>query len=215
MSDTRIQTGERWLKDDGAVYDRLNWFIAANMYEASQRRLFRTGDDEQEMLLMRRPVATARAYALFGMLLGALPPAAIFYHFFSYGISRYNHELNGLFPFFLLMNVVCLIVGKIIGGRMGRSMDETERTPWVKMILAAAIYGWGWGLATGAAGGAVAFGVGALVGASLASPIGIVAFILFTILHRLVARGGMIDARHFWPLACGVTITIAALILGM
>lgn len=215
MSNTRTQIEERWRKDESAVYDRLNWFIAANMHEASRRRLFRNDDDEQEMLLMRRPIATARAYAVFGLLLGALPPAAIFYRYFSYGVSRYNHELSGLFLFFLLMNMVCLLVGKIIGGRMGRSMDETERTPWIKMILAAAIYGWGWGLATGAAGGAVAFGVGALVGASLASPIGIVAFVLFTILHRLVARGGMIDARHFWPLACGVTMTIAALILGM
>ncbi|MCA1555820.1 MAG: hypothetical protein LC747_03925 [Acidobacteria bacterium] len=32
-------------------------------------------------------------------------------------------------------------------------------------------------------------------------------------LRLIMARGGMIDARHFWPLACGVVFTITALIL--
>jgi hypothetical protein len=39
------------------------------------------------------------------------------------------------------------------------------------------------------------------------------AFTLFTLLHRLLVRGDMIDARHFWPLACGITMLIAALVL--
>ena len=73
--------------------------------------------------------------------------------------------------------------------------------------------GFAWGAITGAAGGAICFGIGAIFGALYAAPVGTLAFILFTPLHRLLARGGMIDARHFWPLACGVTMTITALIL--
>ena len=83
------------------------------------------------------------------------------------------------------------------------------------MILNAMLTGLCWGLVTGAAGGLVAFGLGAIVGVICAVPIGVCAFVLFTTLHRPLARGGMIDARHFWPLACGITLTISALILGM
>lgn len=214
MSDIRAQNEERWLRDESAVYNRLNWFIAANLYETSRQRFFRNSTDEQEMLLMRRPLPTARAYALFCLLLGALPPAAMLYRLFSYGAYRISYEMSVLVILCLMMNVTCALVGKVIGERIGRRMDEIERASWLKMIVTAALYGWWWGITTGAAGGALAFGVGAIVGASVAVPIGIVAFILFTVLHRLIARGGMIDARHFWPLACGVTITIAALILG-
>ncbi len=68
---------------------------------------------------------------------------------------------------------------------------------------------------TGALGGFVFFGIGAFVGAALAVPVGALAFAVFAPLHRLLARGGMIDARQLWPLALGVSGTIAALILGM
>jgi hypothetical protein len=62
-------------------------------------------------------------------------------------------------------------------------------------------------------GGVLFFGVGSLFGAFMALPFGMLGFLLFTPLHRLMACGGMIDARHLWPLACGVALTISALIL--
>ncbi len=70
-----------------------------------------------------------------------------------------------------------------------------------------------WGLTTGAVGGVWFFGFGSFFGALIALPVGMLGFALFTPLHRLMARGGMIDARHFWPLAGGVVFTITALIL--
>jgi hypothetical protein len=39
------------------------------------------------------------------------------------------------------------------------------------------------------------------------------AFAAFAPLHRLLARGGMIDARHLAPLAWGINLAISALIL--
>jgi hypothetical protein len=45
-------------------------------------------------------------------------------------------------------------------------------------------------------------------------PFGLAGFLLFAICHRLLARGGMMDARHFWPVASGIALASAALILG-
>ncbi|HEV7905805.1 MAG TPA: hypothetical protein VGO96_18340, partial [Pyrinomonadaceae bacterium] len=119
----------------------------------------------------------------------------------------------GYFIFFSLMNFTCALVGFGMGRLTGRNVAQVERRGWHRMFVHALGKGIAWGVTTGAAGGLLAFGVGAIVGAAIATPVGIVAFASFTLLHRLTARGGMIDARHFWPLACGVVLTIAALIL--
>jgi hypothetical protein len=214
MPCTITQTGRRWHVDEHNIYDSLNWLIAANRDEAYRRSFFRNADDEEQALLMRRPIPTMRAYELFGLLLGALPPAAIFLRLLYYFAPRTTHEVTDLIFFCLVMNVICVLAGRIAGAKIGRRIDEIERASWLKMILLAGFNGLRWAIVTGAAGGAVVLGVGAFFGALLAIPVGVLAFILFTLLHRLVARGGMIDARHFWPLACGVAAFIAALILG-
>jgi fatty acid desaturase len=214
MLDTHTQTSRRWLSDEPNVHERLNWYIAANRYEDYRRRLFRNGEEEEQMRLMRRPLATERAYALFGLLLGGLPSAAILYRFLSYAAPRNTPDFNLLLFFCLAVNVVCMLIGRKVGARVGREIDEIERKSWSRMILLATFNGLCWAVATGGMGGAVVFGIGAIFGALIAIPVGVLAFVLFTLLHRLVARGGMIDARHFWPLACGIVTTIAALLLG-
>jgi uncharacterized membrane protein YedE/YeeE len=113
------------------------------------------------------------------------------------------------------MNLVCCLVGRVLGAGLGRRVDALERRSWPVMLLASLALGLLWGLGTGAAGGAVAFVVGAVFGAACAVPVGMPAFVVFTTLHRLLARGGMIEERHLWPLAFGTTCTIAALILGL
>ena len=167
------------------------------------------------MLLMRRPLPSQRAYAQFGMLLGALPPAIIFARIFGYGFTQSSGGGAFLFILCLIMNIVCCLAGRSMGAKLGRTLDTMERQSWSRMILMLPLIGTAWGSITGGAGGLVFFGLGAIFGAACAVPVGMLAFTLFTPLHRLLARGGMIDARHFWPLACGVTMTISALILGM
>jgi hypothetical protein len=198
---------------------RLNWLVAFDAYETYRRRLFRYPREEQEMLLMRRPVATVKAYALFGLLLGLVPPAAIFYRAVGYPLMRMEtvgvKERLTFFMFCLWMNFICSVVGWAMGRRLARSVDNLERKSWLTMPLLAALLGCLWALVTGAAGGLMVFGIGALFGMFCALPVGALGFALFTSLHRLLARGGMIDARHLWPLACGVTFFIAALILGI
>jgi hypothetical protein len=120
-----------------------------------------------------------------------------------------------LFGLCLLMNIVCAVVGMAMGSAMGRSLDNLKRKSWNKTVLLTLWYGALWGAVAGGAGGLLFFGFGAIVGIACAIPVGMAAFLLFTPLHRLLARGGMIDARHFWPLACGITMTIAALVLSL
>lgn len=164
---------------------------------------------------MRRPIATPDAFARFGLLLGSLVPAALFYRMFNYGIdANVPGNTKLLMPLLLLaMNVVCCLMGRKAGAVCGGGIDTYERNSWHQTCLCAAGLGALWGLTTGAVGGVLFFGIGSLFGAFVALPFGMLGFLLFTPLHRLMARGGMIDARHFWPLACGVVLTITALIL--
>lgn len=168
------------------------------------------------MQLMRRPLPAKKAYALLGTLLGTLPPATIFLKIFS---SRFSTDFSdrGFFLFFLCaaMNVVCCLVGRRMGSLLGQQADELRRASWTKALLLYLCMGFGWGIVTGAAGGVLFVVIGAFFGALCASLVGALAFALFGPLHRLLSRGGMIDARHLWPLAYGITLMTVALILGL
>ena len=198
--------------DQGA---RLNWLTLCNADAERHARLFRNAREEEQLRLMRCPIATREAFALFGLLLGAIVPTAIFYRMFNYGFHANGSGFEQLlFPVLLwAMNFVCCLMGWKMGGVFGSRMDNYERASWHRICVCSAGVGALWGLTTGAVGGVLFFGVGSLFGALVALPVGILGFALFTPFHRLMARGGMIDARHFWPLACGVVFTVATMIL--
>lgn len=162
-------------------------------------------------MLMRHPLSRQKAYGLFGMLLGMLPPAAIFYRIFGGGLT--HHSEPGWFFLLVAMNVMCCFAGAGMGAAMARWLDDIDIVSWKIGFFRSLLAGICWGAATGAAGGLLFFGIGAVFGAICAIPVGMLAFPIFALLHRLFARGGMIDACHFWPLACGVTMSIVALIL--
>ena len=165
---------------------------------------------------MHRPLSTQQAYALLGMLLGTFPPAAIFTRMFGYGLSHWpqRYEL-GLLLLCLAMNVVCCLMGKVMGRVVGQTVELNQGRPgWARLlsVMLAAVL---WGIVTGAVGGFVCFGIGAFIAPFFAVPVGVVAFTVFTLLHRPLAHGGMIDACYFWPLACGVALSTAAMILSV
>ncbi len=169
------------------------------------------------MLLMSRAVSTQHAYALFGMLLGALPPAAIFARLLGYGADgsmRMMAADSVMFILCLLMNIVCCLLGYLMGSALGRGVLKLERASWTRMLLMTPLLGAMWGLVV-AASGFFFFLVGALYGIAFTVPVGMIGFLLFAIVHRLLERGGMIETRHFLPLACGITTIISALILGL
>lgn len=218
MHSTHISPAPRPVVKRDAAGARLNWLLAANAHEAQQRSLFRYAGEEEQMLLMRRPVPAQHAYALFGLLLGALPPAAIFARLIGYGAVGSMRSIasdGALFFLCVVMNVVCCLVGYAMGTGLSRAALKLEHQSWLKMFLIMPLVGAAWGAVAGVSGGFFFFGFGALFGAVCAIPIGIAGFLMFAIFHRLLECGGMIDARHFLPLACGITTLIAALIMGM
>jgi hypothetical protein len=218
MHSTHVSPVPRAVVKQDDARARLNWLLAANAYEAQQRSLFRYAGEEEQMLLMQRPVPTKHAYALFGLLLGALPPAAIFARLLGYGADGSMRAVasdGALFFLCLVMNVVCCLVGYAMGSCLSRAALKLERQSWLKMFLMMPLVGAAWGGVAGVSGGFFFFGVGAFFGAACAIPIGIAGFLMFAIFHRLLERGGMIEACHFLPLACGITTIIAALIMGM
>lgn len=196
---------------------KLSWLLTENEREANRLRHFRNSLQEEEMLLMRNPISTERAYALFGQMLGTLPPLAIFWRIVShYFLIDWPAALgSGLSLLLLLMSVICCVVGKLMGARMGRLLDNGDSVSWTWQLSMSLLAGFGWGVVTGGAGGLPVIGIGAVYGAICAVPVGMLAFPFFTLLHRPLARGGMIDASHLWPLALGVVLTITALILGL
>ncbi|MBD0372169.1 MAG: hypothetical protein ICV60_15110 [Pyrinomonadaceae bacterium] len=196
------------------VHARLNWLLAVNAQAERRRRMFRNLTEEEEVLLMRHPLSTRQSFALFGLLLGIFPPAAIFSKIFGYGLSG---PMQGalLFLACLGMNVICAWVGYVMGKALSGAVESAERDRWDLMMVLIPLLGAGWGAVTGFAGGLIFFGIGAIFGAICAIVVGTLAFTMFAPLHRLNSRGGMIDARHFWPLATGATVLISALILGL
>ena len=113
------------------------------------------------------------------------------------------------------MNVICCLVGRWYGGVLGRwygKPDTFERVGGVSAVLGMAL---AWSLVTGGLGGALFFGFGAAFGFLCALPVALAAFPVFATFHRLLSRGGMIEARSLWPLAYGVPGVAAALILSL
>ncbi|HEV2764646.1 MAG TPA: hypothetical protein VGV38_16825 [Pyrinomonadaceae bacterium] len=196
---------------------RLNWLVAFHAHDERQRLRFRDVREREEMELMSRPRDARQTYKLLGALLGLLPPAAIFYRMFGDWIERQPNVLSafGFFALLVLMNLVCWLVGRWLGSKLGARIEEAERGSWLKTLMVAALLGFVWAALTGFLGGLLFFGIGAIFGAFCAVPVGVAGFTVFTIFHRPLARGGMIDARHLRPLAWGVTLTIAAMILGV
>jgi hypothetical protein len=200
---------------DRGAESRLSWLLAENE-RAAQGPLFRDAREEEELLLMTSPLSVKRTYTLFGMMLGTLPPIAIFYKILDgWGGHQWVYIARAVFILLLLMTAICCLVGRAMGAVMGRWLAEKEGASRTKTFFRALVAGIAWGAVTGAAGGAPALGIGSVFGQAYAILVGMVAFPLFAMLHRPLARGGMIDARHFWPLACGVTTIITALILGL
>ena len=94
-----------------------------------------------------------------------------------------------------------------------RMLNDPRARSWPVFIFLTLLIAVAWGVVTGAAGGAVGFIIGAVVGVICAVPVALAAFPVFAVLQRLLSHGGMIEEQDLWPLAFGVPLTIAALIL--
>jgi len=199
---------------DDYVARRLNW-LRFETAPLTERRRLALEAEERRTLSMLQPLSTEEAYRWFGTFLGLFPPFALFTRFIGDQASRDFTASRDLLYYALLclaMNAVCCLVGRKFGGFLGRKVGDPRSRPWLQFAFCPVFMALLWGLVTGGLGGAVFFGIGAIFGALVAINVALVAFPVFAILHRLISRGGMIEARHTWPLAFGIPLTIAALI---
>ena len=174
-----------------------------------QRRRLGLEREERRALSMLEPTTTEEAYRWFGTFLGLFPPFAIFNRSF---LSTYDAHVLWV-ALLVAMNVVCCLVGRRFGAFLGRWVGDPRSHsrlgfPFFVFIMAIA-----WSVVTGGLGGALFFGIGAIFGPFFAAPVALVAFPVFSILHRLLSHGGMIEERQVWPLVFGVPLTITAMIL--
>ncbi|MEO7509753.1 MAG: hypothetical protein ABIZ95_21080 [Pyrinomonadaceae bacterium] len=196
--------------------DQPKWWELENQSAAAKAKLFRVSAHELEFAMMSRPLPVRRVYELLGLMLGAVPPAMIFAKLFGYGlVNNYGFGSGlgaGLFFLCLMMNLVCVMVGFLMGRAFSRAAMIAERSSRSQMVIVLALLGLAWGIITGLAGGIFFFGFGAIAGIVFAVPIGVVSFLVFGTLHRWLERGEMIETRHFLPVAIGLTATISMLI---
>lgn len=195
---------------------RLNWLRGELARQASRHSAQHAADEWRALrsVTLGRALTNAEAYASFGTLLGLFPPLALFARML--GFAYWRGAEDGLLlwgAFFLAMNAVCCFVGRKMGRFVGRKFCEPRPRSLPLLLLCSVLMAVLWGLVTGAAGGAICFLVGSVLGVACAVPVSLAAFPVFAVLHRAISGDGMIEARKLWPLACGVTLTAAALIL--
>ena len=163
-------------------------------------------------------MSTEEAYAWFGTFLGLFPPFAIFVRIFGGGLSNWEGLPPAAFlwmALLLLMNGVCCLVGRKLARVLGRGIGDPRSRSWLGNLLFALMVGGAWGAGTGGLGGAPFFLIGALFGVVCAIPVALAAFPVFAVLHRAQSHGGMIEEADLWPLALGIPLTAAALIMSV
>lgn len=190
---------------------RLDALLAANLEIQRDKEIFPTERERFEASLMKNPITIERAFSYLGAMLGLFPPFAIFSKF---AFSLPHKADPGMIAVMVIMNIICVVTGYFSGKLIGKLVAPVEKMSWMKMLLLLPFIGILWGIMTGAAGGVIVFIIGAFFGAIVAAAVGAVAVPAFTIFHRLLKKGDLMEEKHFFPVALGITCAITALILG-
>lgn len=191
---------------------RVEW-LGAEIIRAESPREAALRREWERALSIVEPVSTESAYARFGFCLGLFPPFAILTRLLL-NTGMGNPEAARLWvPLFFGMNVVCCVAGWRFAEYLGRKMCDPRSRGWDEYIGNSIVTGMLWAVVTGGLGGFVGFGFGAVVGAICALPVAFVSFPVFAALHRVQSHGGMIEERDLRPIAYGIPLAAAAVIL--
>lgn len=224
MESARTQTATHrnnfnpFVKDGGGndeiTLRSLDTLLALNAETSREKAMFRSEREKMEAALMKNPLTEKQAFAYFGLLLGTFPPAAFFARILTDAGSLHGEDY-WLIGVMAIVNLISAIVGYFSGRLIGKIAASLEKSSWTKMLLVLPFVGILWGIMAGGAGGIIIFVFGAVFGAFLGAAVGSVALPIFTIFHRLLKTGDVIDRRQFLPLAFGITLIISAFILGL
>jgi hypothetical protein len=196
------------------IEQRLNALLAANREYASRRLAFNDLREELEARTMVRPITSPDAYALFGLFLGTFPPAAITIKVFA-GSGVFAQPDVIFLALFTIANFVTAGAGFVTGKLVGKAMLDVDKLPWPSYLPLLPLIGLIWGAVSGGVGGVFILVLGALAGAAIGGITAAAAFPAFAILHRVLARGNLIERRHLFPISMGIAITVAAFIIGL
>jgi hypothetical protein len=203
---------------DNDIPLRIAWLKGEVVRAEDREGLLRAEAEWARAASMRSPVTTEDAYAWFGTFLGLFPPFALFASWAGANMRGRSSLGDGaLFWAVLLMamNAVCCFVGRKFGRVLGRSLGDPRSRGWLTHLALSPLIGVAWAVVTGGAGGAVGFGIGALFGIICATPVAVASFPVFAVLQRIQSHGGMIEERDLWPIAFGIPLAAAALIMSV
>ena len=195
------------------VETRLNTLLSLNQQDMEEKALFQNENEELQAKLLKNPIKTEKAYAMFGLLLGIFPPLSIFSKII---LDSFGHRNEIAIAFLLILaNLACAMIGYFSGKLIGKVMIEVQKLRWVSMIALSPFVGILWGILTGGGGGLFILIFGAIFGAMIAAVVGGAALPVYAVFHRLLKRGDSIEQNHFLPIAFGITFTISAFILSI
>jgi hypothetical protein len=199
---------------DDITRRRLDQLLTINLETARENSLYSSEQEKTEAGLMKNPLSTEQTFAYFGLILGSLPPAALFLRFLI-DARNFRSDDAWILGVFVIVNLISAVVGYFSGKLIGKIVRETEKISWTKMLLLLPFIGIFWGFLAGGAGGVIIFIIGAVFGAILGAAVGSLALPVFTVFHRLLKKGDDIERKHFLPLAFGISLVISAFMLGL
>ncbi len=224
MEARNTQTATRYQPDFNSIADydggdklaqqRLEKLLAINAETVREKSLFHSEREKTEAAMMKKPLNTVQAFSYFGLVLGLFSPAAIFGRILidSSGLRGEDVWILGVLA---IVNILSAVVGFFSGKLIGKMVREVENFSWGMMIFMLPFVGVLWGIITGGASGIIILIVGAFFGAILGAAVGSAALPAFTVLHRLLKKGDVIDRKLFLPMAFGITFIICGFILGL
>lgn len=209
------RTDEQQFEDlsvaDAAILERLESLIAENERHELALAGGEPADDEFEAALMKRPVSTKHALSYFGVAIGSIIPASIL------GLMLANANPSNAFVFTVL-SVLAVVTtsatGFFTGRKVGEIVHRIEQFNVFGMFGLAILTGLVWGIVSGGFGGMFLFGIGLFPGAILGGIAGGVLLPFFTLFHRGLKKGDMIELSHLLPIILGLTLIVSASILG-
>ncbi|HEV8593066.1 MAG TPA: hypothetical protein VGQ55_13255 [Pyrinomonadaceae bacterium] len=210
-----METAEaRIIEGADSRLSRYNWLLAENHRIARGNALYRNDRELLEAETMRRPVKISKAYRYFGLMLGAIPPAAIVIK-----IAATESVIRpGQIAFLLLIafaGMVTGLVGYFSGKLTAKTVKRTEKFALPNRAALIAFIGMTWGIACGTAGGVFIFVIGAFPAAFIGAVAGFVTLPIFATLLNFARSGDRVALSRFLPISLGIVLSIAGFILGL
>jgi hypothetical protein len=206
--------GSKNIEGTDSRLSRYNWLLAENHRIAREKTLYRSERERLEAVTMRGPVKISKAYRYFGLMLGAVPPAAIVLRL----LTTEPIIRPGQLAFLLLIafaGLVTGLVGYFSGKLTAKTVKRAEKFALPNRVVLIAFVGMTWGIVCGTAGGVFIFVVGAFPAALMGAATGFLTLPIFATLLNFARSGDRVSLSRFLPISLGIVMSIAAFIFGL